>query len=96
MTKFEVVEVLDKVVPKDEEIAALRQQLEQANRRAQVAERQLNDVVMTASIKLATARMVLGQVQGATAELRAAIDGVLEALPAALPAPQQQQRKALR
>lgn len=93
----EIIEVLDKTVTKDEEIAALRQQLEQANRRAQVAETQLNDVVMAASIKLATARMVLGRVNGASAELKAAINGVMDAIPAALAAPkQQQQRKALR
>jgi hypothetical protein len=81
MENFEVVEVFDKVVGRDEEMQALRQQLEQANRRAQVAEKQLNDVVMTASIKLATARMVLAQVRGAPTELAAAIDGVLNALP---------------
>lgn len=77
----ELIEVFDKTVSKDEELQALRDQLEMANRRAQIAERQLNDVVMTASIKLATARMVLSRMQDTQGLIGAAIQGVLDALP---------------
>ena len=82
------VEVFDKVVSRDEEMQALRDQLDLANRRAQTAEKQLNDVVMAASIKLATARMVLAQIQDSQGLIGAAIQGVLDALPK-----QQEQRR---
>lgn len=76
-----IVEVFDKVVSRDEEMQALRDQLDMATRRAQVAEKQLNDVVMAASIKLATARMVLSQMKDSQGLIGAAIQGVLDALP---------------
>lgn len=76
-----VIKVFDKVVSRDEEMQALRDQLDMATRRAQVAEKQLNDVVMAASIKLATARMVLSQMKDSQGLIGAAIQGVLDALP---------------
>lgn len=79
--RTEIVEVFDKVVSRDEEMQALRDQLDTATRRAQVAEKQLNDVVMAASIKLATARMVLSQMKDSQGLIGAAIQGVLDALP---------------
>ncbi len=92
MSKFEIVEVVDKTVSKDEELAALREQLTFMTRRAQTAERQLNDVVMAASNKLATARMVLSQVQDKSGVVGMAIQGVLDALPTT----EVQQQKRLR
>lgn len=59
----------------------LKTQLDFMTRRAYVAEKQLNDVVMTASIKLATARMVLNQIHDKSGQLGMAIQGVLDALP---------------
>jgi hypothetical protein len=91
-----VVEVFDKTVSKDEELDALRKQLDFMTRRAHFAERQLSDVVMAASIKLATARMVLSQVKDSSGELGAAIEGVLAVLPRDNELPPQQTQRRLR
>jgi hypothetical protein len=82
------------VVTHEQEVAALREALAASNKRAQIAERQLNDVVMATSIKLATARMVLSQIKDSTGQLGAAIQGVLDVLPKdnALPTRQEQRR----
>jgi hypothetical protein len=80
------------VVTPEQELAALREQLAFMTRRAQTAERQLNDVVMAASNKLATARMVLSQVQDKSGVVGMAIQGVLDALPVT----EVQQQKRLR
>lgn len=93
MSKFEIIEVIDKTVTKDEELQALRDQLDFMTRRAHFAERQLNDVVMAASIKLATARMVLNQIHDKSGQIGAAIQGVLDALPKNTTLPAQEQRR---
>jgi hypothetical protein len=54
----------------------------QMHNRAVLAERQLRDVTMAASIKLAAARMVLSQMKGNHVELELAIEGVLATFPA--------------
>jgi hypothetical protein len=80
-SKFEIVEVVQ-TVSKDAELAALREALVAQTRRAQVAEKQLNDIVMGASMKLATARMVLSRVQEKlTGSEQAAVMGVLDCIP---------------
>jgi hypothetical protein len=94
MQSAEMKFVQPTVVTPEQELAALRKQLDFMTRRAHFAERQLNDVVMAASVKLATARMVLSQVQDKTGQLHAAIEGVLAVLPRKdAPPPQQTQRR---
>jgi hypothetical protein len=74
--------VIEHVVSRADEIAALREALAQANRRAALAEAQLNDVVMGASIKLAAARMVLQSAQKKlTGPEQAAVMAVLDCIP---------------
>lgn len=80
------------VVTQEEEMRALREQLKIVTMRALLAERQLNEVVMSASVKIAAARMVLSRTKAGSAEVDLAIQGVLDVLPRDTSPPQRRLR----